>query len=165
MGKLGKALGRKALQRVATIATPDTVLRWYRELVGGEIRRHQEARTRAAWSTSSPSGPRLPKDRCRALERCAGRDRQRGARPPSNDVASKPLTLREPCASRRIVSVFRSSAALPLSKLGISKANFGIGRGRIFQVPYMWSVRLTAPHSKEDPESSVPPNEIASTHF
>jgi putative transposase len=28
-----KKLGRNALAEVATIATPDTVLRWYRELV------------------------------------------------------------------------------------------------------------------------------------
>ena len=33
LAKLGRALGRKALQQVATIATPDTILRWYRELV------------------------------------------------------------------------------------------------------------------------------------
>jgi hypothetical protein len=33
LARLGKALGRKALQQVATVATPDTVLRWYRELV------------------------------------------------------------------------------------------------------------------------------------
>ena len=33
LARLGKALGRKALQQVATIATPDTILRWYRELV------------------------------------------------------------------------------------------------------------------------------------
>jgi hypothetical protein len=30
---LGKKLGRKALAEVATIATPDTILRWYRELL------------------------------------------------------------------------------------------------------------------------------------
>jgi putative transposase len=30
---LGKKLGRKALAEVATIAAPDTILRWYRELV------------------------------------------------------------------------------------------------------------------------------------
>jgi putative transposase len=33
LAKLGKVLGRKALQEVATIATPDTILRWYRQLV------------------------------------------------------------------------------------------------------------------------------------
>ena len=31
--RLGKELGRKTLASVATIATPDTILRWYRELV------------------------------------------------------------------------------------------------------------------------------------
>jgi transposase InsO family protein len=30
---LGKAMGRKALTEVATVATPETILRWYRELV------------------------------------------------------------------------------------------------------------------------------------
>ena len=34
--KLGKLLGRKVLQEVATIATPDTILRWYRELVAAK---------------------------------------------------------------------------------------------------------------------------------
>jgi hypothetical protein len=28
VAKLGKLLGRKALQEVATVATPDTILRW-----------------------------------------------------------------------------------------------------------------------------------------
>ena len=30
---LGRALGRKALREVACIVTPDTILRWYRELI------------------------------------------------------------------------------------------------------------------------------------
>jgi hypothetical protein len=30
---LGRKLGRRALGQVATVATPDTILRWYRELV------------------------------------------------------------------------------------------------------------------------------------
>jgi putative transposase len=29
----GKVLGRKALEEIATIVTPDTLLRWHRELV------------------------------------------------------------------------------------------------------------------------------------
>ena len=33
LAMLGKKLGRKALAEVATIATPDTILRWYGELV------------------------------------------------------------------------------------------------------------------------------------
>ena len=30
---LGKALGRKGLTAIATIASPETILRWYQELV------------------------------------------------------------------------------------------------------------------------------------
>lgn len=33
LATLGKKLGRKGLAAVATIASPDTILRWYRELV------------------------------------------------------------------------------------------------------------------------------------
>ena len=33
LGAKGKALGRKALRAIATVAAPDTVLLWYRELV------------------------------------------------------------------------------------------------------------------------------------
>jgi transposase InsO family protein len=33
LARLGKLIGRKALGEVASIATPDTILRWYRELV------------------------------------------------------------------------------------------------------------------------------------
>jgi len=32
----GKILGRKMLEQVATIVTPDTILRWHRELVTAE---------------------------------------------------------------------------------------------------------------------------------
>ena len=49
LAKLGKALGRKALQQVATIATPDTILRWYRELVA------------AKYDGSKKRGPGRPK--------------------------------------------------------------------------------------------------------
>jgi putative transposase len=41
----GKVLGRKALQEIATIVTPDTILRWHRELVAREwdySARHQK---------------------------------------------------------------------------------------------------------------------------
>jgi putative transposase len=37
LATLGKELGRKAFQQVATIATPDTILRWYRELVAAKF--------------------------------------------------------------------------------------------------------------------------------
>jgi putative transposase len=33
LAALGKALGRKSLAAVASIASPETILRWYRELV------------------------------------------------------------------------------------------------------------------------------------
>ena len=49
LAKLGKALGRKALQEVATLATPDTILRWYRELVA------------AKYDSSKKHGPGRPK--------------------------------------------------------------------------------------------------------
>ena len=32
----GKVLGRKALQEIATIVTPDTILRWHRELIAAK---------------------------------------------------------------------------------------------------------------------------------
>jgi transposase len=49
---LGKALGRKGLAAVATIASPETILRWYRELVaknydGSQQRRHGRPKTSA----------------------------------------------------------------------------------------------------------------------
>ena len=33
LGRMGRAIGRRALQEVGSIVTPDTILRWYRELV------------------------------------------------------------------------------------------------------------------------------------
>jgi hypothetical protein len=33
LARLGKAVGRKALGQLVCIASPDTILRWYRELV------------------------------------------------------------------------------------------------------------------------------------
>src|SRR5579863_2997877 len=33
LARLGKLIGRRALSDVASVATPDTILRWYRELV------------------------------------------------------------------------------------------------------------------------------------
>jgi hypothetical protein len=33
----GKILGRKMLREVAIIVTPDTILRWHRELVGAKL--------------------------------------------------------------------------------------------------------------------------------
>ena len=52
LGELGKKLGRRGLERFATLATPDTILRWYRELVahkydGSEMRGPGRPRTKA----------------------------------------------------------------------------------------------------------------------
>src|ERR1700690_1458997 len=49
LAKRGKALGRKALREAATLATPDTILRWYRELVA------------AKYDGSKKHGPGRPK--------------------------------------------------------------------------------------------------------
>ncbi len=38
-------IGRRGLAELGTLVTPDTLLRWYRELVA-EVRRQQEARSR-----------------------------------------------------------------------------------------------------------------------
>jgi len=35
LGKIGHRLGRQALAEVATVARPDTILAWYRELIAG----------------------------------------------------------------------------------------------------------------------------------
>ena len=52
LGELGKKLGRRGLAQYATIGTPDTILRWYRELVakkydGSERRGPGRPRTKA----------------------------------------------------------------------------------------------------------------------
>jgi putative transposase len=38
LAEIGHRLGRKALADVATVARPDTILAWYRNLVGSQIR-------------------------------------------------------------------------------------------------------------------------------
>src|ERR1700681_3180491 len=37
LGEIGHRLGRKALAEVATVATPDTILAWYRKLVADKF--------------------------------------------------------------------------------------------------------------------------------
>jgi putative transposase len=39
LGEIGHRLGRKALEEVATIALPDTILAWYRRLIAGKFDR------------------------------------------------------------------------------------------------------------------------------
>jgi len=50
----GKALGRKTLEQLATICTPDTILRWHRELVAAKWN-HSEKR-------KAPGRPKLAAD-------------------------------------------------------------------------------------------------------
>src|SRR5438309_7040073 len=37
LAEIGKRVGRKALAQVACVATPDTILRWYRRLVAAQF--------------------------------------------------------------------------------------------------------------------------------
>jgi putative transposase len=50
----GKALGRRLLEQVATIVTPDTILRWHRELIA-EKWNHSE-------KLKSPGRPKVAKE-------------------------------------------------------------------------------------------------------
>jgi len=54
LARIGKVVGRKALGEVASIATPDTILRWYRELVAKK------------YDGSSKRGPGRPGTACGA---------------------------------------------------------------------------------------------------
>ena len=36
LGEKGKALGRKKLQQLGTVVTPDTILQWYRQLIANK---------------------------------------------------------------------------------------------------------------------------------
>ena len=56
LARIAKRLGRKALQEIACIAKPDTILGWYRKLVAQEIRRLEE--TRVGRSPASRCGNR-----------------------------------------------------------------------------------------------------------
>jgi hypothetical protein len=62
LGKLGYELGRKALPEVACIASPDTILRWYRELVA---KKYDGSKKRG------PGRPRKPAEIVRLLIRMA----------------------------------------------------------------------------------------------
>ena len=53
----GRVLGRRALQEIATIVTPDTILRWHRELVALKWN-YSERRQKVG----PPAG--FPRDRC-----------------------------------------------------------------------------------------------------
>lgn len=53
LAEIGKRLGRKLLQQVASIATPDTILGWYRKLVA--------AKFDGSDSVGCPAGRRSPR--------------------------------------------------------------------------------------------------------
>ena len=59
----GKILGRKALQEIATIVTPDTILRWHRELVAQKWdysdRRQELGRPARFVAEAAPTRPLL----------------------------------------------------------------------------------------------------------
>jgi len=55
LAKLGHELGRKGLRDVACIASPDTILRWYRELVA---KKYDGARKAARVAPGSHPRPR-----------------------------------------------------------------------------------------------------------
>ena len=62
LARVGRLLGRKALREVASIASPDTILRWYRELVA---RKYDGSKRRG------PGRPRKPAEIIRLLLRMA----------------------------------------------------------------------------------------------
>jgi putative transposase len=76
LAKLGHELGRKALREAASIASPDTILRWYRELVA---KKYDGSKKRG------PGRPRKPAEIVRLLVKMAeenprwGYTRLRGA--------------------------------------------------------------------------------------
>jgi transposase len=76
LGRLGHELGRKALREVACIASPDTILRWYRELVA---KKYDGSKKRG------PGRPRKPSEILQLLNKMAtenprwGYTRLRGA--------------------------------------------------------------------------------------
>jgi hypothetical protein len=69
LAQKGKPLGRKLLAEVASLATPETILRWYREQVAAKYdgswtrgrprRPATPSATIRAWATSSPSLPAI----------------------------------------------------------------------------------------------------------
>jgi putative transposase len=61
LAEIGKRLGRKALEQVACIAKPDTILGWYRLLYSrGSDCRGMPLITFSFWFTSKPAESRWP---------------------------------------------------------------------------------------------------------
>lgn len=67
----GKILGRKMLEQLATIVTPDTILRWHRELIA----RHWDYSNRRKATGRPPATPEIVDLVLRIAKRdsCAGR--------------------------------------------------------------------------------------------
>jgi putative transposase len=56
LAELGKRLGKKALQEVASIVTPDTILAWHRKLIANKFdgSEHRQAPGRPMIDTAAP---------------------------------------------------------------------------------------------------------------
>src|SRR5258708_8022107 len=89
LADIGKRLGRKALEKVAHVATPDTILAWYRRLIAqkfdGSKRRSYPARPRIDAAIEALILRMAPENPGR------GYDRIVAARPnPGHDVSDQP---------------------------------------------------------------------------
>src|SRR5712671_4206961 len=70
LGEIGHRLGRKVLAEVATVAQPDTILAWYRKLVG---RKFDGSKAR-----QGPGRPRVRRDVEELIVRMASENRDWG---------------------------------------------------------------------------------------
>src|SRR5260221_14555300 len=70
LGEIGHRLGRKVLAKVATVAQPDTILAWYRKLVG---RKFDGSKAR-----QGPGRPRVRRDVEELIVRMASENRDWG---------------------------------------------------------------------------------------
>ena len=77
----GKVLGRKALQQVATIVTPDTILRWHRQLVA--MKWDFSKRRKSVGRAANSSG------HCRPDPAVRQRESQLGLRPNSGSLGKR----------------------------------------------------------------------------
>src|SRR5947209_12777259 len=82
LAEIGKRLGRAALQQVACVAKPDTILAWYRRLIA---RKWDGSKLR-----SSPGRPRIAAELEALIERLPRENRGRGY----DRIAGHPSQLR-----------------------------------------------------------------------
>ena len=94
LAMLVKELGRKALQQVATIATPDSILRWHRELVAAKFdgsKKRVPGRPRKAGRGDRPAATRDGEAKHgMGLYEAARRAEQFGIRDRANDGRADP---------------------------------------------------------------------------